>query len=434
MTIDAWKIPPICERCHLQKDNIEIRKCDYMLCDSCNDEFTENQQEDDSLYQVDGAMLDGGPNSSEHENSQEENSEGPTHDKKKEEPALIHSNIEEENTGNTVLINRKAGDEKCVKCKKNVLNGIRCISCLKAWHCKCGGLNREDIKSSIVKDNKWKCFYCIPSEKDCNVCKLKDKEINHLKKCIADIEKNYASLCNEMKLCSERSTDLEDRLAKEKNLRKQIERELKDLNEANKAVYKDSCSSCYGSDSSSDESGDDEMARKRTRRRSRSTPAKSSKGEKKSSQKVKSKTPTIRKRQPVSSRKQNGDLQYRKSDRSRKKSVEVERQLEKDLHEDQRDVMYEKQLNQYQRNCPYVQEGQHLQNAIDFLKKYRKQSFENEDGWDYTDTDGIWKSALRAIVGQVSHHVSQLRDLRVIKCHHHKHRYATNGCKLVLVL
>ena len=41
--------------------NIEIRKCDYMLCDSCNDEFTENQQEDDSLYQVDGAILDDGP-------------------------------------------------------------------------------------------------------------------------------------------------------------------------------------------------------------------------------------------------------------------------------------------------------------------------------------------------------------------------------------
>ena len=44
---------------------------------------------------------------------------------------------------------------------------------------------------------------------------------------------------------------------KEKNLRKQIERELKDLNEANEAVYKDSCSSCYERDSSSDESGDD---------------------------------------------------------------------------------------------------------------------------------------------------------------------------------
>ena len=106
-----------------------------------------------------------------------------------------------------------------------------------------------------------------------------------------------------MKLCSERSTDLEDRLVKEKNLKKQIERELKDLNETNEAVYKDSCSSCYESDSSSDESGDDEMACKRTRRRSRCTPAKSSNGEKKSSQKVKSKTPTISKWQPVSSRK-----------------------------------------------------------------------------------------------------------------------------------
>ena len=129
---------------------------------------------------------------------------------------------------------------------------MRCISCLKAWHCKCGGLNKEDIKSAIIKDNKWTCYYCVPSEKDCNVCRLKGKEINDFKKCIVDIQKIYASLCNEMKLSSERSTDLEDRLAKEKNLRKQVERELKDLNETNEVVYKDSCSSCDGSDSSSD--------------------------------------------------------------------------------------------------------------------------------------------------------------------------------------
>ena len=52
-------MPPICERCHLQKDNIEMRNYDYMLCDSCNDTFTENQhqQEDDSLDQVDGAHI-----------------------------------------------------------------------------------------------------------------------------------------------------------------------------------------------------------------------------------------------------------------------------------------------------------------------------------------------------------------------------------------
>ena len=68
--------------------------------------------------------------------------------------AVSTSSIKEENIGNTVLINRKTGDEKCVKCKKNVLNGIRCISCLKAWHCECGGFNKEDIKSAIVKDNK----------------------------------------------------------------------------------------------------------------------------------------------------------------------------------------------------------------------------------------------------------------------------------------
>ena len=75
--------------------------------------------------------------------------------------------------------------------------------------------------------------------------------------------------CSIQNICLTRrnyaQNDLEDSLAKEKSLRKQTERELKDLNEANEAVYKDSCSSCDGSDSSSDESGDDKMARKRTR-------------------------------------------------------------------------------------------------------------------------------------------------------------------------
>ena len=86
-------------------------------------------------------ILDDGPNSSDNENSQEGGKlQRPAHDKKNEEPATIQSNI-----ANTVLINCKAGDEKCAKCKKNVLNGIRGISCLKAWHCKCGGPNKEDI-------------------------------------------------------------------------------------------------------------------------------------------------------------------------------------------------------------------------------------------------------------------------------------------------
>ena len=38
-------------------------------------------------------MLDDGPNSSKHENIEKENSKGPNHDKKKEEPAIIESNI-----------------------------------------------------------------------------------------------------------------------------------------------------------------------------------------------------------------------------------------------------------------------------------------------------------------------------------------------------
>ena len=49
------------------------------------------------------------------------------------------------------LINRKTEYEKCVKCSKKVLNGIRCSSWKKAWHCKCGELSKKDMKTTPVK-------------------------------------------------------------------------------------------------------------------------------------------------------------------------------------------------------------------------------------------------------------------------------------------
>ena len=55
---------------------------------------------------------------------------------------------------------------------------------------------------------------------------------------LGDTERNCADLFNEMKLCYERCTELEDRSATEKNLRKQIEREYQDgYDEKNKVRY-----------------------------------------------------------------------------------------------------------------------------------------------------------------------------------------------------
>ena len=142
---------------------------------------------------------------------------------------LLDNDNDQDKDGITGFINRKTGDEKCVKCSKKALNGIRRSSCKKAWHCKCGGLGKEDMKTTPVKEavkvNKWMCYCCNPSSSDFpSILKLKNKEILDLKKCIGDIERNFANFCNEMKLCSERCTELEDSLAKEKNLRKEIER------------------------------------------------------------------------------------------------------------------------------------------------------------------------------------------------------------------
>ena len=72
---------------------------------------------------------------------------------------LLDSNPDKDSM--TGLINRKTREEKCVKCSKKILNGIRCSSCKKAWHCKCGGLSKEDMKATpvkeAIKENKYMC-------------------------------------------------------------------------------------------------------------------------------------------------------------------------------------------------------------------------------------------------------------------------------------
>ena len=63
------------------------------------------------------------------------------------------------------------------------------------------------------------------------LCKVKDKEIYNLKRNIADFERNTEHLNYDLKICNERITDLEDRLNKEKKLRKFIKTNLEELKE-----------------------------------------------------------------------------------------------------------------------------------------------------------------------------------------------------------
>ena len=160
-----------------------------------------------------------------------------------------------------------------------------------------------------------------------------------------------------MKVCSERCTELEDRLAKENNLRKQIERELQDVyDEKNKVGYDEESYSSHEnseSDSSSDESDDEKST---TRKRSRASNRQRSKIKKKSEVHQKVRNSAVKERQSVKGlKKQNEDHGGYKIISEGSKSV---RKLNPETHMKSQD---------------------HLQNATEYLRKYQKKSVEVGD-------------------------------------------------------
>ena len=123
---------------------------------------------------------------------------------------------QEKESINVVIKNDKGSEDKCVKCKKRVINGICCTSCKKAWHWRCGGITADEITMTVImNDQNWECQLCQPfppddTEKICPSCKILKIEITDLKKNIRDLENNLKHLSEELKLSNERATDLED--------------------------------------------------------------------------------------------------------------------------------------------------------------------------------------------------------------------------------
>ena len=75
----------------------------------------------------------------------------------------------------------------------------------------------------------------------------------NLKTIIADFEKNTEHMNYELRICNERCTDLEDRLYREKKLRRKVEEDLHELEERHReSSGTESSSICEESDSSSE--------------------------------------------------------------------------------------------------------------------------------------------------------------------------------------
>ena len=68
-----------------------------------------------------------------------------------------------------------------------MINGIRCTSCKKAWHWRCGGVTDEMTTTAILIDQNWECRLCrlFPpddTEKNCPSCNILKTDITDLKK------------------------------------------------------------------------------------------------------------------------------------------------------------------------------------------------------------------------------------------------------------
>ena len=61
-------------------------------------------------------------------------------------------------------------------------------------HWRCAGVSLESVKESVKQENKWECLFCRRVDKNCLLCKDRLKEINSLKRCITDLEKNLQSI------------------------------------------------------------------------------------------------------------------------------------------------------------------------------------------------------------------------------------------------
>ena len=139
-------------------------------------------------------------------------------------------------------------------------NGVRCSDCGKEVHWRCDGATKDNEKAKIIKSNCWSCIECRSSVVECNLCKSKAKEIKNLKTNNTELSKKLDRIKYDLKQCEEGCIDLEDRLTREKKLRRRVERDLDEL-------QRDGYSSCYSSDYEHD--------RRREKRSQRSSKRKS---------------------------------------------------------------------------------------------------------------------------------------------------------------
>ena len=189
-----------CMRNLLEKENLEVQEFEL-----------EKDEEEPTMTVADTRIYDGYEGDSEEQEEQE---------------STCHRNTDE--SLSAIVKHKHDSDGSRTKCKKTLKNGVRCLTCTKEFHWRCAGVSLESVKESVKQENKWECLFCRCVDKNCLLCKDRLKEINSLKRCITDLEKNLQSINADLAKGTLRCTELEDQVKIERQLRKKIERDLEE--------------------------------------------------------------------------------------------------------------------------------------------------------------------------------------------------------------
>ena len=210
-----------CERCQLKDSTNQLRPSDEVLCDKCYQK--ERKQADEiNINETSTDIQD---------DEKTEDQNGYVVNEKDEDedcmPACTfvtaHWLNPEAEEFTSVIIKNSSGVDVCSKCRKKLVNGIRCTTCKNPWHWGCSGMSKDAGHDQLCN---WECITCTGTDINCQSCKLKDKGVQNLKKNISELELKLQELNKARKTNNERITDLEDRLDMEKKLRKRVERDL----------------------------------------------------------------------------------------------------------------------------------------------------------------------------------------------------------------
>ena len=238
-----------CEKCNDEKSDVELRKSDELLCDTCYSKNLIDGMREIANESFGGVLFQNGEVDAEREEDEEADpSDNDAYDGDSEEHVQDEQDeVEEEGwtpwkdvveaqqsqASAKIFVKRsrknQESSEKCKKCRKTVNTGVRCCSCHLGFHWNCGGVKKRETKQDIISQNFWECTYCRTIDKNCPRCKDLIKEVKNLKRTIVDLEKHLNEINKELAASALRCLEFEDKAKLERELRRKFEHEMDKL-------------------------------------------------------------------------------------------------------------------------------------------------------------------------------------------------------------